>query len=276
MRSFCQRSLLLMLVLAVGAVLQGQQSSSGQAATGGPFTPTCSSPLYPSPPPATKLDIDGECSLVGSGGAETAQNSAKNNFCAANTPEPITIEQLQKLQVQVQNDHSINFGNKNTPTRQKGPTTKRAPLQKLGEGNAVVLKGFVLKARQEGAESVNCGKNVADSPLLHDIHIAIVADKSVTNECSGVVVEASPHHRPDSWTQENVEKVAKAGAQVQVTGQLFFDSSHFPCEAGKPSSGNPARISLWEVHPVYKLEVCDGNCDVGGTWMPLDQWLAKP
>ena len=275
MTSLYQRSLLLVLALAVSPVLNGQQSSGAGAATGGPFTPSCSSPLYPSPPPAAALDIDGVCGITGSGGAEAAQNSAKNNYCATNAPEPITIDQLQKLQVQVENDQSINFGNKNTPARKKGPTTNRGPLQEMGEGKAVVLKGFVLKARPEGAESVNCGKNVAAGQVLHDIHIAIVADKSVTSECSGVVAEMSPHHRPDSWTAKNVEMVATAGAQVQVTGQLFFDSSHFPCEGGVTSAGNPSRISLWEVHPVYKFEVCDGNCDVDGTWMPLDQWLAK-
>jgi DNA-binding winged helix-turn-helix (wHTH) protein len=33
------------------------------------------------------------------------------------------------------------------------------------------------------------------------------------------------------------------------------------------------RVSLWEVHPIYKFEVCTSNCTGAGTWLPLDQWL---
>ena len=39
--------------------------------------------------------------------------------------------------------------------------------------------------------------------------------------------------------------------------------------------GNPKRVSLWEVHPIYKFEVCTGNCDGAGTWVPLDEWVKQ-
>jgi len=50
-----------------------------------PFTPTCRNPSYPAPPPAISLPIDAVCPITGQpnqSAAETAQNSAKNNFCA--------------------------------------------------------------------------------------------------------------------------------------------------------------------------------------------------
>lgn len=243
-----------------------------------PFKPVCAKPNYPTPAPTAKLGIDAQCPLGGSGaGPEAQQNMSKNDFCAAGKPQLVTIADLTKLQAQVEKNPAINFGNENKGTRKKGPTTNRAPLQKLGEGKLVTFKGFVLIARQEGPESVNCGANVAEGALLHDIHISLVESTSVTEECAGVVAEMSPHHRPDAWTHGNVEKVATLKLPVRVTGHLYFDSSHFPCTGGVGAPGNPKRVSLWEIHPIYKFEVCTANCDgAAGTWLPLDQWAAKP
>jgi hypothetical protein len=239
--------------------------------------PACRKPSYPSPSPSGTLGIDKQCGLAGSGaGAEGQQNSAKNNFCAAGPPKAMTVADLTNLQAQVEKNASINFGSENKGTRKKGPTTNRAPLRKLGEGKLVTLRAFVLIARQEGGESVNCGKNVPDQPLFHDIHISLVSTADATDECSGVVAEMSPHHRPDSWTHENVEKVSRAKLPVRVTGQLYFDSSHFPCSGGQGAGeGNPKRVSLWEIHPIYKFEVCTAGCDGAGTWLPLDQWVKQ-
>src|SRR5207245_7605401 len=86
------------------------------------FRPNCESPSFPSPAPSQALGVDHQCGLVGSGGAEAKQNTAKNNFCATGEPKKITIEDLKKLQTRVNNDHSINFGDRNTPLRHRGPT----------------------------------------------------------------------------------------------------------------------------------------------------------
>lgn len=53
----------------------------------------------------------------------------------------------------------------------------------------------------------------------------------------------------------------------------FFDASHKPC----PDS--PARFSLWEVHPIYAIDVCkkatleECPADGASVWTPLDRWL---
>jgi len=63
-----------------------------------------------------------------------------------------------------------------------------------------------------------------------------------------------PHYRPTAWRDTAVRAVERP---VRVTGHLFFDSAHLPCdEAGHPEQGQPARMSLWEIHLVYSLEVC--------------------
>lgn len=49
---------------------------------------------------------------------------------------------------------------------------------------------------------------------------------------------------------------------VRFTGQIFFDASHKPCSGG---TGSPKRSAIWELHPVYKVEIClepGNNCKV--------------
>ncbi len=260
-----------MLLTQAGA----QDLSPAQRVAPTQFAPACSIPAYPNPAPPA-LAVDSQCGIEGADSDEAAQNAAKNNFCASGTPTPITIADLQQLQAQVAEDPSINFGNEDKPPRHKGPAVDRAPLQKLGEGKLVTLLAFVILAKPEGAESVNCGTQVPDQPAFHDIHIEL-ADSPTAAECSGIVAEMIPHHRPAAWTAENVDNVFKTKAMVRVTGQLFFDSSHFPCENGQPTGDNPSRSSLWEIHPIYKFEVCKGDCaGTAGQWIPLDQWVPGP
>jgi hypothetical protein len=235
------------------------------------FGQSCPNPSYPSASPAPMDSTS--CSVEGNGGAETAQNEAKNDFCASGA-KPITIVEMVSLQKQVRGDKSIPFGNpdQHPLTNSAGPAENRKPLQALGEGSEVVLTGFVKISRQEGAESVNCGSHVPKEDAYHDIHISIV-EKPTASECTGVVVEMIPHHRPNSWTADLVNAVKTAKLPVRVTGQLMFDSSHSPCVAGKPVSGDPLRASLWEVHPIYKFEVCtSGDCVSGSGWVPIEEW----
>jgi hypothetical protein len=252
---------------AGGAKTIGGAMPTAQSAPGGTFTQSCTTPAFPGA--ATPMDAT-SCGVDGSGGKEGAQNAAKNNFCATGDPRPVVIQDLIALQQQAASDPTIPFG-KNAG-RPDGPATDRSPLQALGEGTQVVLTGYVKVARQEGAESVNCDANVPDQPAYHDIHIAIVGTPGDA-ECNGVVAEMIPHHRPASWTPEILNQVAKSKSQVRLTGDLFFDSSHAPCKNGKPNSGDPSRVSLWEVHPIYKFEVCtQSDCSSGDGWAPLEAW----
>jgi hypothetical protein len=260
----------------------------------GQFELPCTQPHFPAPA-TSGLMIDGQCVVQGAGSevnsnpAEGEQNKGKNNFCAEENVGVVTTTDMKNLQDKVQQDSSINFGNSGS---HPGPTTDRTKLQNLGqlsEGKVVVFTGFVLRARQEGAESVNCelgkpakgtkatSKASPAADALHDIHISLVDSKAVTNECESIVAEMSPHHRPAEWIQKNVDKVRGKKLQVRVTGQLFFDSSHdLPCVGGNPpahSTGNPIRIALWEIHPIYSFEVCPkGTCATSG-WKSLSDWV---
>jgi hypothetical protein len=235
------------------------------------FAQSCANPAYPN---SAETPIDSVCGESGSGGAEAAQNEAKNNFCAGGAPNAFTIQDLTSLQKKVQDEGNIPFGNPRSHplSPQPGPATDRTGLVSLGEGSAVVLTGYVKIARQEGAESVNCGKNVPNQPVYHDIHISIVSNPDDT-ECSGVVAEMIPHHRPAAWTPQILAKVASSKVPVRLTGDLMFDSSHSPCADGAALPGDPSRISLWEVHPIYKFEVCTAaDCSTGDGWVALESW----
>jgi hypothetical protein len=120
-----------------------EQTADGE--TG--FVQSCDAPRFPTETPAA-LD-ETACGVSGNGGAETWQNDAKNNFCPTGVAKPITIPEMLQLQLQVQQDESIPFGNprKHPLTSKPGPAKNRAPLETLGEGNQVVLVGFVRIAR---------------------------------------------------------------------------------------------------------------------------------
>lgn len=237
---------------------------------------TCANPFFPGP--ATAIDSSG-CGLAGNGGAETNQNDAKNNFCPSTgtaAPQPMKIADLVALQKTVQKNKAIPFGNTTTHplTAKAGPATNRAPLVALGEGKQIVLQGFVEDARQEGAESVNCSKQFPnpDNDQYHDVHIYLVAQPGQA-ECLSVVAEMIPRHRPEAWTAAQVQAVGTAKLPVRVTGQLMFDSSHTPCQGSTAVKDDPARASLWEIHPIYKFEVCtQGTCSSGTGWVPVETW----
>lgn len=68
---------------------------------------------------------------------------------------------------------------------------------------------------------------------------------------------------------------------VKVHGQLFYDDSHTPCTA--TSRPNAKRASLWEVHPVYSMQVCSlldldhcQNSTNASDWVALEDWASDP
>ena len=67
---------------------------------------------------------------------------------------------------------------------------------------------------------------------------------------------------------------------MRFTGQAFYDASHKPCDPDGMPHGSSHRISSWEIHPVYAIEVCvntsKAGCPLGKPerWKPLHEWLA--
>jgi hypothetical protein len=124
----------------------------------------------------------------------------------------------------------------------------------------------------------------------NDIHIALGAS-SDTQECESVSAEISPHYRPTAWSDIGNFETKKGNLYVpnptiasrlqaptyRITGQLFFDASHTPCTCDVTKcGGNPRRATNWEIHPVYKIEVCKAGAacveNNDEDWVPFDTW----
>jgi hypothetical protein len=268
------------------------------------FKLDCSLPALTSGP----LAIDKVCGNKGNSKANSdsaKQNEIKNRFClpgAPTTPVEIGFDTFDALQKAAQENH-IHFGR---ITLADGSSVEDLPPdrsvlvdlitntngQKLGEGSLVTLEGFIFKAQHSNlgkGESVNC-----NMPSLagNDIHIALSRTKSGAkkisekSECETVTAEITPHHRSAVYNRFDTNpkdflngKPQKKGAdklkgqplplqsaRVRLTGQLFFDGSHSPCRNGK---GGPPRRSIWEIHPVFEIEVFDA---AKNKFIPFEEW----
>jgi len=258
--------------------------------------------------PPVERPIDDACSDEGtaSGDVQKAQNRAKNNFSVHGTPVPIVvgdIDRLEKASLRARNCWAKNLPCPKLEMKAGLPVDRQQLVDiattangtKVGEGTIVVLEAKVLsshysntkyniygtkngKPQVGSGESVNCKNKQMD---WNDIHVVLAAP-GVTNECLSVTAEVSPHFRPDSWRRfHNMRKNSVGNINleakgvnfnkvqlVRITGPLFYDASHEPCSPGKKTS--PARRSIWEIHPAYKLEV-----KVNGQWQDFDDWVSS-
>lgn len=249
---------------------------TGTTALAKGFVPGCDLPFKSI---AVKQPIDNICPIGGAakGGAQLAQDQAKNNFCAAGDPVIVTFDTFAQLQGAAE-AKSIPFGigTHLPPDRSllKDLVELGSPPVKIGEGSLVRLVAFIVEAHHSNVskgESVNCKKS---GKPANDIHI-VLGQAADADPCESVTAEISPHYRPTSW--DGLETYKLSTRPVRMTGQLFFDASHKPCTAGKRAS--PPRMAIWEIHPVYALDVCkktavaDCKADDESVWVPLDQWV---
>jgi hypothetical protein len=227
--------------------------------------------------------------MLGSAGdhPEGLQNQAKNNFCAPGPATTVTPAILLSLQRAAENAR-ITFGShallpKDRSNLQKGFAVGGKIYR---EGQRVQMAAFLIEthpADLSSGESVNC--DTKDDPRGNDVHMALGSAYGA-DECTSVTAELSPHFRPREWEViANIkaqDKTAKPAAitqfPIRVTGQLFFDASHKLCSNGKEVSGNPARQSAWEIHPVYQVDVCsrqtlaECEADSVGMWISIKVW----
>jgi hypothetical protein len=207
------------------------------------------------------------------------ESRAKNNLCATGPETVIEYETLTELQQAIDNDH-FPLGNRNTPAR---PTKKYASSKgDLGEGDLVSLVAWVLLAKnsnRSSGENVNCKKSGIEN---NDIHIVLAkfvdhADLD-EDEANSVTAEAIPHLRPSSWSAANINSFHDH--PFRFTGPLFLDSDHEPSRADG-TGGGPDRASVWELHPVYNIEICKftskTKCDPATkkAWVTLDDWAGQ-
>jgi hypothetical protein len=291
--------LLLNLLVVVFNMLQAQQDRQQKfeaKLTELPFTQI-----------AETHEIDRRCPATGKEDRNIyhyAQNAEKNNFGAKGIPVALSINDFTHLQQasekQIESGRIVLQG-KYPEDRTRLQNLIKVRGQFVGEGSVVSLQAYVFSARYANTkfnkdsdgkpaqgEAVNC-----DNPELdwNDIHIALSASTArATDECTTVTAEISPHYRPALWSRfhdgqnQSVEELVpgllkghvlkqpKRGQplMVRLTGPLFYDASHQPCvfSGGKIiERHSPERRSIWEIHPIYRVQVFHNH-----HWVELDRW----
>jgi len=214
--------------------------------------------------------------------AHALQNERKNNFCATGGPALVTFFSFKKLQQKLdqKTPDAKHWMRTNLPADRSvlSDVYTTSGGDTLGEGSVVRFAAWVMMLRGNSVESCNCetsGKN-EDT----DIHVVLISssDRENTAECSSVTAEVSPHLRPEIWDAHNL--LLANAHPLRFTGQLFYDAAHRPCSGNPPTAASqtPARVSSWEVHPVYAIDVCKKKslqkCKANdeSAWTPLDQW----
>jgi hypothetical protein len=201
--------------------------------------------------------IDDSCGASGSSGSDgpqALQNTAKNDFCAASDPVVLSFTDFDRLQSAAEAAH-VTFGSDAQLPKNRAALAALLSVKgtgSVGEGSVVRVAAYVLDAHYSNVssgESVNCKTHGQE---WNDIHIVLVQQPG-EDACQSVTAEVSPHFRPEIWNPTTLSNIAQSGRPLRFTGHLFFDGSHRPCAGGK---GSPARRSLFEIHPVYSVDVC--------------------
>jgi hypothetical protein len=124
------------------------------------------------------------------------------------------------------------------------------------EGAPVAVEGFLVGSKQEGPESPNC--HGADAEF-RDFHIW-VAKTAGEDRSHSIVVEVTPPLRDKhpNWRTDMLGQINRRDQRVRVSGWLMLDPEH-PDQVGK------TRGTIWEIHPVTKIEVLDGS-----SWTDID------
>ncbi len=265
----------LCLALPIGSAL-GTGLVFGQA-----FTPACKLPFESISQPQ---DIDDACGPEGEAAdaKQRAQNLAKNSFCITGSPLSITYGTIVRLQKAADQKH-LPFGSHNALPDDRSVNANLLSVggKSVGEGTLVRISVYVLdahysnekkKKKGKSGESVNC---YTPGKEYNDIHMELVNDPNEDDPCASITAQISPHFRPLPWAGLDQDFHHLSKRPVRITGPLFFDSVHSPCQGGKRAS--PARVSLWEIHPVYSLDVCKSKtlaaCKAANAsvWIPFDQ-----
>jgi hypothetical protein len=220
-------------------------------------------PAWPAPDPQTSTVSTsvGACPAGGlaHGGAEardTFTNARKNRVDVPREVHPVSFAGMVGLWSPA--EHHRFFPSFSA--------ARRDSLRSFA-GRGVRVEGYLADVTPEGKEQTNCG---AKGPAEVDWHMYLVEHRGDSVRRS-VIVEAGPRVRPahPAWTLKGLQALLRTD-RVRISGWLLFDPEHFDAVDGYVTAqGTPAkkpwRATLWEVHPVTKIEVCRT-----GRWTDLD------
>ncbi len=178
--------------------------------------------------------------LVEGKGGDPALNRLKNRTEMPASFESIAFEELAAL------EPPADVGKKPRAHWSAAMLSAVGPQEK----RAVQVVGYLLRVKLEGREATNCG---SDKPDERDFHVWL-ANSPDDNRSDAVVVEVSPRVRAlhKSWSLTNLNRLVRQRSRVRISGWLMLDQEN-PEQIGK------TRATLWEIHPILKIEVRTGG-----------------
>jgi uncharacterized protein YraI len=206
-----------------------------------------------------------DCGPVGAGG-DTLTDRRKDRVDVPDSVHPVTFDAIMALP----------YPKNHKPSRLGWPASDLAVIAPY-EGEAVSVTGFVAKQRGIIVENAQASKN-GEATNCHatddagvDWHMTLVKHPN-DPKSAGIVVETTPRVRANGhpWTPDMLANAIANGDSVRITGWLLYDPEHFAqttnYDPARPSSGPTVRATLWEVHPVTKIEIFDSGT---GQWRSI-------
>lgn len=127
-------------------------------------------------------------------------------------------------------------------------------------GAPVVVEGFLVHRvkieDEKPGESTNCHLT-ADNEVDWHVYLSDIA--ALDDISQSVIVETTPRTRPlHQWKKTSLDKVVNKNIPVRISGWLLYDFEH-------TNVIGTQRASVWEVHPITRIEVKQNN-----KWVDLD------
>ena len=246
-------------------IQQSPSAGTGAGTTtteGAPATTISSDWDKPAPQSSSFQSDEGECGETGDGG-DTDTNHRKNRTDVPSSYHPVTWDAV----------NSLGYAKGAPRSRANWTPTQLGTIEPF-EGAAISVEGYLFKLKVEssspnskGGESTNCHAHLANEV---DWHMPLTANVG-EGEDVAIIVETTPRVRKQhaQWTTARLKPwTAHIGSQpnasynqqkVRISGWLMLDPEH------QDMINNGLRSTLWEIHPITKIEVWDN-----GTWVDLN------
>ena len=247
-------------------IQQSPSAGTGAGATtpeGAPATAISSEWDKPASQSSSFQSDEGECGETGDGG-DTDTNRRKNRTDVPSSYHPVTWDAI----------NSLGYAKGAPRSRANWTPTQLGAIEPF-EGAAISVEGYLFKVKVEssganaksGGESTNCHAHLANDV---DWHMPLTANVG-EGEDVAIIVETTPRVRKQhaQWTTARVKPwTAHIGntpnasynqEKVRISGWLMLDPEH------QDMINNGLRSTLWEIHPITKIEVWDN-----GSWVDLD------
>jgi len=208
---------------------------------------------WPKPDPVDQdfMGSEGTCGGTGDGG-DAATNARKNRTDALPEFHDVPWSAISSLDYPAAPPSRANW--------------TKAQLQSIQQYEGVALRttGFLshrVNVENTGkGESTNC-HFLADDDV--DWHIYL-QEKSGDGMDKAVIVETTPRTRSSHhWDPTVLDKWVNSDKPVRITGFLMLDPEHRN-QVGK------YRGTVWELHPVTNIEVCNQSSCGEADWVALD------